>query len=52
MSERSVIMEGFISSIQKSGEENGNPLPYSCLENSKNRGARWAIVQGVTKSQT
>ena len=25
---------------------------YSCLENSKNRGACWAIVRRVTKSQT
>ena len=34
------------------GEGNGNPLQYSCLENSMNRGAWWAIVHGVTKSQT
>ena len=34
------------------GEENGNPLQYSCLENSMDRGARWATVNGVTKSQT
>ena len=34
------------------GEWNGNPLQYSCLENSMNRGAWWATVQGVTKSQT
>ena len=27
-------------------------LPYSCLENSKDRGARWATVHRVTKSQT
>ena len=33
-------------------EGNGNPLEYSCLENSMDRGARWAIVHGVTKSQT
>ena len=33
------------------GEGNGNPLQYSCPENSMDRGARWAIVQGVTKSQ-
>ena len=32
---------------------NGNPLQYSCLENSMDRGAWWdALVQGVTKSQT
>ena len=30
---------------------NGNPLQYSCLENSKDRGARHATVHRVTKSQ-
>ena len=34
------------------GEGNGNPLQYSCLENSMDGGAWWATVQGVTKSQT
>ena len=34
------------------GEGNGNPLQYSCLENAMDRGAWWAIVQGVAKSQT
>ena len=28
------------------GERNGYPLQYSCLENSKDRRAWWAIVQG------
>ena len=32
------------------GEGNGNPLEYSCLENSMDRGACWAIVYGVSKS--
>ena len=32
------------------GEGNGNPLQHSCLENSMNRGAWWAIVHGVAKS--
>ena len=32
------------------GEENGNPLQYSCLENSMDRGAWWATVHGVAKS--
>ena len=32
------------------GEGNGNPLQYSCLENSKDGGAWWATVHGVTKS--
>ena len=34
------------------GEGNGNPLQYSCLENSMDRGSWWAIVHGVAKSQT
>ena len=29
---------------------NGYPLQYSCLENSTDRGARWATVHEVTKS--
>ena len=32
-------------------EGNGNPLQYSCLENSTDRGTWWATVHGVTKSQ-
>ena len=34
------------------GGGHGNPLQYSCLENPKDRGAWWATVHGVTKSQT
>ena len=33
------------------GEGNGNPLQYSCLENSMDRGAWRAIVHGVAESQ-
>ena len=33
------------------GEGNGNPLQYSCLENSTERGAWGAIVHRVAKSQ-
>ena len=29
------------------GEGNGNPLQYSCLGNSMNRGAWWATVHGI-----
>ena len=29
----------------------GNPLQYSCLENPTDRGAWWATVHGVAKSQ-
>ena len=35
-----------------SGEGNSNPLQYSCLENPMDRGAWWAAVHGVAKSQT
>ena len=34
------------------GEGNGNPLQYSCLENSMDRGARWATIHEVSKSWT
>ena len=48
--------EGNLGSIPGSGrspgEENGNPLQHSCLENSMDRGAWEVIVDGVTKSQT
>ena len=35
-----------------SGEGNGSPLQYSCLENSMDRGARWATVCGIAKNRT
>ena len=31
--------------------ENGNPLKYSCLENSMGREAWWATVHGAMKSR-
>ena len=34
------------------GVGNGNPLQYSCLESPMDRGAWWATVHGVAKSQT
>ena len=37
---------------RSSGEGNGNPLQYPCLENSMDRGAQWATVLGVPESQT
>ena len=44
---------GLIPGSRRSlGEGNGNPLQYSCLKNPMNRGTWWAIVNGVTKSQT
>ena len=32
-----------------SGEGNGNPLQYSCLENPIDRGAWWATVHGAAR---
>ena len=44
---------GLIPGLGRSpGEGNGNPLQYSCLENSMDRGAWWASVHGITKSWT
>ena len=44
-----------VGSIPGSGRSlavgNGNPLQYSCLENSMDRGTWWVIVHGVEKSQ-
>ena len=33
------------------GGRHGNPIQYSCLENPMDRGAWWATVHGVAKSQ-
>ena len=44
---------GSISGLgRSSGEGNGNPLQYSCLENPMDGGAWWATVHGVAKSRT
>ena len=48
--------EGDLGSISGSGRSpggvNGNPLQYSCLENSMDRGAWWVNIHWVTKSWT
>ena len=38
--------------IWSTGEGNGKPLQYSCLENPRDRGACWAAIYGVAQSQT
>ena len=38
--------------VRSPGKTNGNPLQYSCLENSMDRGAWQATVHGVIKNQT
>ena len=35
-----------------SGEGNGNPLQYSCLENPMDRGGWWAAIHRVAQSRT
>ena len=42
----------FHFSLSCIGEGNGNPLRWSCLENSRDRGAWWGTVYGVAQSQT
>ena len=41
-----------LGSERSPGEENGYPLQYSCLENSRDRGAWQATAYGVAKSWT
>ena len=52
----SACSAGDLGSIPESGrspeEGNGNPLPYSCLENPMDGGAWWATVHRVAKSRT
>ena len=44
---------GLIPGLGRSpGEGHGNPLQYSCLENSMDRRAWQATVHGAAKSQT
>ena len=55
-SEESACNAGNLGSIpglrRSPGGGHGNPLQHSCPENSMDRGAWWATVHGVTKSQT
>ena len=43
---------GDLGLISGSGEGNGYPLQYSCLENPHGQRSLWAAVHGVAKSQT
>ena len=42
----------FHFSLSCTGEGNGNPLQFSCLENPRDGGAWWAAVYGVAQSWT
>ena len=51
----SAIQEAQVWSLgrrRSPGGGHSNPLQYSCLENPVDRGAWWATVHGVAKSQT
>ena len=56
VSKESACNAGDLGSIPGSGrdpgEGNGNPLQYSCLENSMDKGAWWTTVHVLTQSQT
>ena len=39
-------------SLSRFGEENGNPLQCSCLENPRDGAAWWAAIYGVAQSRT
>ena len=44
---------GLILGLERSpGGGHGNPLQYSCLENTIGRGAWWATVHRIEQSQT
>ena len=38
--------------LDLTGEGNGTPLQFSCLENPRDRGTWWAAVYGVAQSRT
>ena len=42
----------FHFSLSCVGEGHGNPLQYSCLENTRDRGAWWDAIYGVAQSRT
>ena len=42
----------FHFSLSCTGEGNGNPLQYSCLENPRDDGTWWAAVYGIAQSRT
>ena len=39
-------------SLSCTGEGNGNPLQYSCLEKPRDGGACWAAIYGAAQSWT
>ena len=49
--EHSCLVIVLLATLWGPGEGKGNPFQYSCLGNPMDRGAWWATVCGVTKSQ-
>ena len=47
-----VDMGSILASGRSSGDGNGNPFQYSCLEDSMDRGDWWVTVHGVIESRT
>ena len=47
-----ILGTGEPGGLQSMGEGDGAPLQYSCLENPRDGGARWAAVHGVAQSRT
>ena len=45
-------LNSILGSRRSPGGEHDNPLQYSCLENSKDRGVCWATVHRAAKSRT
>ena len=41
----------YSAAAPSSGEGNGNPLQYSCLENPVDGGAWWAAIHGVAQNR-
>ena len=56
MGKESACSAGDVGSVPGWGRSlaggHGNPLQYSCLKNSMDRGAQWATVHTVAKNQT
>ena len=46
------VRHDWATSLSCTGEGNGNPLQYSCLENPRGGGAWWAALYGVAESDT
>ena len=49
---RNMVYRGVKLGCSGSGEGNGTPLQYSCLEDPMDGGAWWAAVHGVAQSRT